>query len=62
MTIDEIQNVIVSNLTDEQRFCEYIEALYEHIEALYDFNEYDKPYQVSLKYCPNCGKNNNSIV
>jgi hypothetical protein len=55
MTIDEIQKVITSNLTDEQRFC-------EHIEALYDFNEYDNPYQVSLKYCPNCGKKNHSRV
>ena len=34
----------------------------EHIEVLYDFNEYDKPYQVALKYCPNCGKKNHSRV
>lgn len=51
MTIDEIQKVITANLTREQQFC-------EHIEALYDFNEYDKPYQVHLDYCPKCGKKN----
>ena len=51
MTIDEIQKVITSNLTKEQQFC-------EHVDTLYEFNEYDKPYQVALKYCPNCGKKN----